>query len=110
MTDQQILEKAIQKAIQGGWKTNRSAEVLADSIINDGTYDQLEPLIFDHDFAKALWGEEDVDLISGKLHKWKEYLPYGVIETAWVRPAWQYHLQMMVIAEDPIKYLGEHLG
>jgi hypothetical protein len=24
-------------------------------------------------------------------------------------PGWQFHLQQMVIANDPIKYLGEHL-
>lgn len=46
-------------------------------------------VIFNHDFAKALRGEKKIIV--------------GMIEP------WKYHLQQMVIADDPIKYLGENL-
>lgn len=54
-------------------------------------------LVYNHDFAKALWGEEEHTL----------HFPEGEIHRQ--SPVWQYHLQQMVIAADPIQYLGMHL-
>lgn len=49
-------------------------------------------------FAKALWGEEKV--MAGTNGN----------QTVWFNaPNWVYNLQMMVVAEDPIEYLGAHL-
>lgn len=31
------------------------------------------------------------------------------IKQAFAQRGWQYHLQQMVIADDPIKYLGENI-
>lgn len=119
MTDQQILEKAIQKAIDGGFKFFPEGELkVQDSSDLDGIVFEfntwpphwtvpLSVIIFNHDFAKALWGEEpysdnktvNVSLKGGIVteHKFS------------TEPAWQYHLQQMVIAKDPIKYLGENI-
>ncbi len=106
MTNQEILEKAIQKAIDGGY-TNvpkfvgiTIEQYAEDLLTNDNKpYD----IIFNHDFAKALWGEpKEVDF--GKRDSGGMKI-FGVPKTI----GWQYHLQQMVIAEDPIKYLGEHL-
>ena len=49
MTDGEILKKAIIKAEETGWAgpTNDSSEWL-----------NFEAIIFDHSFAKALWGEK----------------------------------------------------
>ena len=85
MTNQEILESAIQKAIDGGWERNLNYEAL----INGTSYFN----VFDHDFAKALWGEEDIPLPQ----------PHDNLSQL----NWAYHLQQMVLAEDPIKYL-EH--
>lgn len=121
MTNRQTLTKAIQKAIDGGWDpaliTNgwgmddwRKPEVDENGDISqydgDDSWKTLpkEALIFNHDFAKALWGEE-----------WKsaELLPHippkDTYRVGTITPCWQFHLQAMVIADDPIKYLGEHL-
>lgn len=101
MTNQQILEKAIQKAIDGGWKDGQAIGVYTLEKNKRGTYGlrsvsdgwiNVEAVIFNHDFAKALWGETTMD--------WHH----------WPTREWQYHLQQMVIADDPIKYLGEYLG
>lgn len=80
----------------------------------------LYQLIFDHSFAESLWGEED-DIEStydnGKYKEQKHWSPFGMVqvgsyEDAYVTistVAWKYHLQQMVLAEDPIEYLGAHL-
>ena len=129
MSRQQILEKAIQKAIDGGWKNKYysipyklkmykrydmiRAEYKKGADNPDGWlwYDRdVNSIIFNHDFAKALWGGEKakyyVEYVAGdKVPKWIEE-----IDGAWVEVcAWQYHLQQMVISEDPIKYLEENL-
>jgi hypothetical protein len=120
MPNQQILEKAIQKAIDGGWDTfgtgSQQIDVeeikLIDSELqpdigvdksgiyicihrHHGTYSVPE-LIFNHDFAKALWGERRIEQPIYRL------TPVKI-------PGWKDHLQQMVIAEDPIKYLEESL-
>lgn len=104
MSNQEILEKAIQKAIEGGWEHGIPADHL--EIVKDKGgilfYYQEPPydLIFNHNFAKALWGEELARGFEGNNlgQTWQYH-----------KPAWKYHLQQMVIADDPIKYLGEHL-
>lgn len=70
----------------------------------------LNSLLYDHDFAKALWGEyPDIEVHMMPV------IDFGITEgrtiTAIANPThnykkWQYHLQQMVIADDPIKYLG----
>lgn len=109
MTNQQILENAISLAIDGGWKPapntySERFELNKVSRLNDSGFNFLligksrEPIvtndiIFNHDFAKALWGET---------HPIYDHIPNHL-------KAWQYHLQQMVIAEDPIEYLGENI-
>ena len=101
MSDQEILEKAIQKAIDGGWKGEKPHydDIMDQWCVSDGDGGYVVPsiieLIFSHDFAKALWGTDD-DYID---------LP-GTYTPA---EKWQGHLMEMVIADDPIAYLGEHL-
>ena len=111
MSDKSILEKAIQKAIDGGWTIHNLGHYVVDdtaTFIRFDNFDiesknwhapvtvikQTETLIFDHDFAKALWGEEPIT----------EYYPSPVS-----RSAFAHHLQQMVISEDPIRYLGENI-
>ena len=126
MDNKEILKKATQKAIDGGWnplnfrdeldKRYKGVKVLdieyydsailmfyeigkGDSVyrgdvrLGVSDYD----IIFDHDFAKALWGEEDAEVHEEGVKK----EPYHL-------PIWQVRLRQMVIAEDPIKYLGEN--
>lgn len=105
MTNQKILEKAIQKAIDGGWD-----KVLERGITGDGSPYELSyipdkwpknyrQIIFNHDFAKALWGNEIIQAFD----KTADHL-FGISHRAW-----QYHLQQMVIVEDPIIYLRDNM-
>jgi hypothetical protein len=99
MTNQEILEKAIQKAIAGGWKNGQD---WLDTIRSDDAPAFTAKLfIFNHNFAKALWGEK-----HDALKEWRKEIPDLPKPTSM---GWKYHLQQMVIAPDPIKYLGEHL-
>ena len=125
MSDKEILEKAMQKAIDGGWA---SAKYELGSLRNppkieltDGSDNELlqfitdnmmlkmarDRVIFNHDFAKALWGDElhhETFIVPKELNK-----RFAGTKSLDVKPAWQYHLQNMVISDDPIKYLGENI-
>lgn len=102
MTNQQILEKAIHKAINSGWEpSGRLAMwVYKTDFVEEEQYGYiyemvgLNDLIFNHQFCKALW--------SDKFHMTNSEYGEGLDE-------WEYHLQQMVIANDPIAYLGENL-
>lgn len=135
-TDQQILEKAIAKAIEGGWNPTHFDTLKGnykhpeDSEFHDllGDWHNISPLdvIFNHDFAKALWGEESERVWMCPAcdysfdYTWhgetQNHCPYDgrkLKEVArvkgWGNHPWQYHLQQMVVAEDPIGYLGENI-
>ena len=107
MSDKQILEKAIHKAIDGGWKEahGNTLHVLDDGTIvvvlkrkqgadyAYGTNTSLFNIIYQHDFAKALWGEEPIPpVVHGHEIPW-----------------WKMHLSQMVISDNPIEYLGKNI-
>lgn len=122
MTNEQILTKAIEKAIAGGWKVHTHkpidfgvredlvslievpelVEIITEKeIISEPTdtyaYSKND-LLFNKQFAQALWGEKQI---------WwgHENAPEARHEI----PAFQYHLQQMVIADDPLEYLRENI-
>lgn len=102
MSRQQILEKAIRKAIEGGYPGDIS-DYKTDgfTIYRWAGKSFMEfdasSFIFSHPFAEALWGDEPyMDKVDGN----DEYLGYR---------AWEHHLREMVIADDPIQYLGNNI-
>lgn len=101
MSNREILAKAINKAAAGGW-TNPPIGV---EVSPDTDIIKLAPMfIFNHNFAKALWGEKDLWLV-GHTDKYDTSYPAALPQP----DTWQYHLQQMVIADAPIKYLGENI-
>ena len=103
MSNEEILQKAKRKARDRGWRpaeyTTRWCEY---------------KLLFDHDFAKAFWGEKRYEHVGcgGVLDVLKEI---KCPKCGHVEPplkgydGWQFHLQQMVISDDPLKYLGKFL-
>ena len=101
MTNTQILKKAIEKAVENGWKfdneklegekwlANCYARVMGKRTV---FYWWSFSIIFSHPFAKAFFGEKNV---IGNIK---------IVEKAWVK-----HLQTMVLEKDPIKYLEKFL-
>jgi len=108
MSKEEILTKAIEKAIANGLDWNKLlggtkgyTEHIDPRFYLDGwSVGAVYWLIFNHDFAKALWGDGWMPAL--------EDIANGYPESE-AQPDWQYHLQQMVIADDPIKYLGEHI-
>lgn len=125
MTNKEILERAISKAIDGGWNfhgilpgkyegIDLSNDVISGlpTITMQTIYKgrvwgigavPLFAVLYEHDFAKALWGEEhhgQEDYYSSKYNECS-----GMENLA----CWEYHLKQMVISKDPIKYLGANI-
>lgn len=105
MTEQEILQKAIEKAIKNGWVPDDFANAYPkltatwkekqsfknkdwESLLFMFANKQHKSIIFSLEFAKAFWGN-------------------GVATPTERR--WQYHLQQMVLEENPIKYLERYL-
>ena len=98
---QQILEKAISKAIDGGWEApskhfevsmfapdNRLVVFWGKSSLGaEEPNSNAERVIFNHDLAKSLFGSE---IQNGQ-------------------PKWRNALQYMVVQEDPVVALGRFL-
>lgn len=91
------------------WTSYENKQI--SSNISESSYRHMnfttEQVIFNHDFAKSLWGEEYPKLVI-------EQATANIAERDTYRlgammPYWQSQLQMMVIQDDPIKYLGEHI-
>ena len=83
-SNSEVLDRAIATANANGWK---------GSVVYPGVYRSPEQLIYSHDFARALWGKEAPN----------DYCKIVGVDM------WQFHLQQMVVADDPIAYLGEHI-
>jgi len=108
LSDQEVLQAAIEKAIKGGYVTEdwvQGPGHLATTVLQQGT---LEQLIFSHEFCKALWGSRTVNALNGNKFVAKK-LPDGVIETVYVDLAWEYHIKQLAVAEDRIDYLRKNM-
>lgn len=64
---------------------------------------EWQEIVFDHGFAKALWGEREVH------HFTLVDLDNGGKSQEVTKPIWHYHLQQMVVAADPLEYLGDYI-
>lgn len=111
MTNQETLTKAIQICIDAGmWLNNYAPKIVLTRISDvtvqgsDFSFKPNEGVtifgnIFDHKFAKALWPPKPDKIIDTEP---------GVIKTIH-DTTWRHHLQEMVVAEDPIAYLGQNM-
>lgn len=119
MSNKEVLIKAVTRAIANGWTVGDWTDAddfswhigrdewgdLALKYTGMGEEFEIDAkfFLFNHDFAKALWGEKligirlQINTFDGVRHEDKK-LTY-----------WQYHLQQMVIAEEPIAYLGQNI-
>ncbi len=112
MTDKETLERAIQKAIASGWNRVGLTDegemhftdggIVVDWLRGGRDFVATETIIFNHDFAKALWGEEEVTT-AWELKDGGERILNALLT------AYKHHLMQMVVADDPIKYLGENI-
>lgn len=111
MTNEEILARAIPIAIKNGYTTSVSkklgsyVKIIGGSVWMTDKHGDLEMdayrVIFSHQFAKAFWG--DMTVVEFSECPTCEYPAYHK------EPAWKYHLQVMVLEPDPIKYLEKFL-
>ena len=105
MTKQEILTKAITKAVAGGFRQTQLD--LYTNMKEIWYIDELKrtpSFIFSHDFLKAFFGEEEVELVT--------MLPKHMLDgydMSITLEAWQAHAMTMVISEDPIMYLSKFI-
>jgi len=97
---QATLTKAIERAIEGGWRHEITPTQPLMTSAEYWSKQDYRLFAYRHDFARALWGEEPTRKLAFiDAAKYPEY----------ICPNWQYHLSQMVISPDPIKYLEEHI-
>lgn len=104
MTNQRILETAVKKANKNGFGVNDGWLIpSAQKLLFD---DEYKKLIFNHDFAKALWG--DKNYMAYKFNTTLDRQPENLSESG-IYPLWKWHLVRMTTSIDPIKYLGDNI-
>lgn len=116
LTNKQVLEKAIKRAIDAGWtffdwtdddsftwevvddEMSHGGVVIETTGIDDFTW-HPNLIIFDHDFAKALWGESWANFTEGQSGD----------SFSMQAQNWKGHLMNMVLAVKPINYLRKNI-
>lgn len=129
MTNRQIIISALKKA----FPNKNDIDFALVNAYYDSNVDKVYYVdIFDHRFAKAFWGENQYfhfdegsiyedrngNLIHYDIEAIEESDEEHLIEDGnnhkgnyhWYIPVWQYHLQMMVLEENPLKYLEKFLN
>ncbi len=109
MTSEQILKKAIEKAVKGGWDDSWSEQAIES--LNDDYTDPPHPSaywwIFSKPFAKCFFTPKPCYVCKKPVLNDNEgkggCLGWEHAEDK--DEVWQYHLQTMVLKKDPIKYL-----
>lgn len=114
MTQAEKLEALVRKAIDGGWRYlfqgSRTDIHYYDghiSVITDSfaiTYYDAATIIFNHDFARALFGDKEGQYWYPECETVAPNNESKQTELCW-QESWRYHLQMMVLSEDPIGYM-----
>lgn len=120
LTHEQILKAAIEKAVKNGYTPFWQHEHLVDNkegymstiVESIQRSHRVLEILYSHDFAKAFWGERDFDTY-GVDFQILEPFPQGhavyADELYYDGQIWQYHLQIMVLEPDPIKYLEKFI-
>ena len=113
-TQKEKLEKVIAFAVERGfilpkWMYDpKSIEHLGSAIIRSN---YTERLLFDHSFAKAVFGEgmeTQTRVWTGRLDEIKKRKPDWLAETKEF-PAWMVHLQQAVLDPKPIQYYADYV-
>lgn len=137
MERSKVFKKVVDKAIKNGWKPSflEKDKVIYEILTSENSvtfftrrkYQRVRPysmrlgkglfindIIFDHKFAKALWGKEKV-IACGFCNELVD--KHRRCKTDWCKdntifqkmPIYFYHLEKMVICEDRIKYLEKFI-
>lgn len=130
MTDQQMLQELIELAVKHGWESpfglaEAGVPCEAHSVESEGTC--ISTLLFNHDFAKAVFGEMEVDWLGmTELEnlEWQEksydhalgknppewQLPFVATPFESEKERWEYFLPKLALTDEEkrIEYAYEH--
>ena len=110
MTNQEKLTKLIEIVVENGYnKVDGKAWI--HSIENDIPVNQWW-LFFNHDFAKAIWGEAGIHCTNCHTSMFVNgSIGYSECCERWCDSQikyWEWHLQQAVISKDPLGYYWEN--
>lgn len=130
MTDADKLQALMQKAVDGGFYDYNSLESIefirstantvtlkgwVEFVDEDGNTDEstteltfnYKELIFNHDFAKALFGEGELELNYDKALVNAQFKLFSgtIFSSIGTLPAFQAHTMLAVVSNDPIGYM-----
>lgn len=102
MKENEILEKAVAKAVKNGYQVHK---YIIKQYEERGWTDQMKifkyEIIFSHEFAKSFWGESKCDCME---------TPHGILHKDKCKEVdWQQHLQQMVLKKNYLLYLEKFL-
>ena len=120
MKKEKILGKAIEKAIKNGWDKESKVYWLAQvEVLLKSDQTDLDYILFDHDFAKAFFGEKTYTRKRILIKPTSRVSRVGTIDVQGFHKrqkflkdkGWQYHLQQLVLLpeKDRINYLERFL-
>src|SRR5882757_9495691 len=118
MTQAEKLEALVRRAVELGFKPDSFSWIPEDeqALIDYWfTADNYKAVIFNHDFARALFGEkfvcardgQEVDQEEAKDTSWRVSCDYENGDYTFAVEAFKYHLKKAVISKDPIDYMYE---
>ena len=110
-----ILKKAMKVAHKNGWMSQyeeiRSIDLHDKSIgfygkkgrSLEGLVLDISELLFQHEFAEALWGNYLLCIMCGSLSGKCKHNELFCLES------WQYHLQQLVLEDNRLSYIGRFI-
>jgi hypothetical protein len=109
MTDKEVLQKAIEIAIENGYKYHNPIGLGIDERQFQFRFNRS---YFSHDFAKAFWGDKTYRGFFKLYEKGYSTCMVKSLPEFYDNPLmeWQYHLQQMVLCSNPIDYLRQFLS
>lgn len=120
MTDEQVLQAVIDKAVKNGWEDGKyiyspQGDGFWEFYGDDGDVPEeviINGIITSVEFAKALWGEEEVQVLDSLPQEpiiKAGQMTMMMIHQSTHMPVWKFHLQRLVIAENRIEYLKQFI-
>jgi hypothetical protein len=113
MTQEEKLKALVKRAMEGGLKPKHFSWIPEDeqALLNYWfTADNYKAVILNHDFARALFGNQFDESVAQYIPKTGESDNPSDIKDWYGKahyngPTFEYHLMMAVISPDPIDYL-----
>ena len=113
MTETDKLSALVERAIENGWVPDRYDETERRSSELNYEFvaiwydfrsypENYKLFIFDHDFARALFGDKKIEVYGGA---WTKGMSKPTTIELHQVPAYLHHLQQAVISTDPIEYM-----